>query len=56
MYRDMAEHYKAENRRLRFETCEKSEAVRDFWRNSVPEEGTRAGRIVMMAIRKGIYH
>ena len=42
-YRDIAEHLKTENRRLRVKNCEKIEAVRRFWRNNVLEERTRAG-------------
>ena len=49
LYRDMAEQLKAKNRRLHLEMHENVEAVRKFWRNSVLEERTRAGNIVMMA-------
>lgn len=39
-YRDMAEHLKAENRRLRVENSEKVEAVRRFWdfKSGLPRE------------------
>ena len=49
LYRDMAEQLKAKNQRLHLELHKNVEAVRKFWRNSVLEERTRAGKIVMMA-------
>ena len=52
LYRDMAEQLKAQNQRLHLEMHENVEAVRKFWRNSVLEERTRAGKIVMMALKK----
>ena len=51
MYSDMAKYYKAENRRLRVRASENIEAVRQFWRNNILEERTRAGKMVMLALR-----
>ena len=51
-YRDLAEELKRDNRKLRVEMSEKIEAVRKFWRNSILEEQTRAGKMVMIALRK----
>ena len=51
IFRDKAEQLQAENRRLRAEMSEKVEAVRNFWRNSVLEERTRSGRMVMLSLR-----
>ena len=51
-YRDMAEYYRAENRRLKVKASESIEAVRKFWRNNILEERTRAGRMVMISLRK----
>ena len=48
-YRDLAEELKRDNRKLRVEMSEKIEAVRKFWRNSILEERTRAGKMVMIA-------
>ena len=52
MYRDMAEYYSAENRRLKVKASESIEAVRQFWRNNIIEERTRAGKMVMISLRK----
>ena len=52
MYRDMAEYYKSENRRLKVRASESIEAVRQFWRNNIFEERTRAGKMVMFAMRQ----
>ena len=51
-YRDMAEYYRAENRRLKVKASESIEAVRKFWQNNILEEHTRAGRMVMISLRK----
>lgn len=50
-YRDMAEQLRADNRKLQLETCEKVEAIRNFWRNNILEERTRAGKMLMTALR-----
>lgn len=50
-YRDMAEELKKDNRKLRVEMSERIETVRKFWRNSILEEGTRAGKMIMLALR-----
>ena len=50
-YRDLAEELKRDNRRLHVEMSEKVETVRKFWRNSILEERTRAGIMIMLAIR-----
>ena len=52
MYSDMAEGLQTENRKLRMEISEKVETVRNFWRNCILEQGTRAGKMVMLATRK----
>ena len=52
MYTDMAEGLKTENRKLRMEISEKIETVRNFWRNYILEQRTRAGKMVMLVIRK----
>lgn len=49
---DMAEYYKAENRRLKVKASESMEAIRQFWRNNILEERTRAGKMVMTSLRK----
>ena len=46
-YRNLAEELKGQNRMLRVEMSEKIETVRNFWRNSILEESTRAGKMVV---------
>ena len=52
MYRDIPEYYKAENRRLKVRASESIEVVCQFWRNNIFEECTRAGKMVMFAVRQ----
>ena len=47
-YRDIAEHLKIENRKLRVEYSEKIDTVRKFWRNKVLEERSPGGKMPML--------
>ena len=53
-YKDMAEYYRPENRRLKVKASESIEAVRKFCRNYILEH-TRAGRMVMISLRKSAH-
>lgn len=51
-YRDLAESFQKTNRHLRKQMYDNIETVRNFWRNSVLEQRTRGGRMVMASLRK----
>lgn len=50
-YRDIAERLQKEKRQLHDELSQKCERVRDFWRNTLLEGGSRGGLMVRQALK-----
>ncbi len=51
-FRNVAERLKTEKRELASKMSDKVELVRDFWRNTVREGSSRAGKMVQRALDK----